>query len=207
MSSLAAQKHNAGNKKLANSPPSLDTMSSPGSNKAAKIQKTASSGDENASGSDPRVFVIDFNDKKKPSPPLANVSNGNGPATAPRLTVPEANKMKLNKSENFQKQEPRRGSIGDSSLTPTGSVDKSHQQQEANTINRELNLEQLNQELLKNSNNFATSGPHEYQDPKSHNSSITLASSQMSSTNSSRIQSPNKTAGGVKNEKNNANRK
>ena len=88
--------------------------------------------------------------------------------------------LKVSKSENFQHKDNL--SVPN---TPRSSLDVKTMPNEINTINKDLNLEKLNHDLNESTVINA--------DNEMKNSNITLAySSQISSTNSSRIHSPNK---------------
>jgi hypothetical protein len=143
-------------------------------NRNNKILKTENSVPAPATA---RVFTMKINEKSSAAPSVT-------PRQPPSQQQIDPNRMslKMNKSENFQKHDlasahhttaaaAAESSMASNGSTPLGapsiSVDNTGKSYETNTINRDINMEQLN-------------------------SSITLASSQLSSTNSSRVHSPNK---------------
>lgn len=101
--------------------------------------------------------------------------------------VPFRPSLKTAKSDNFQKQ-------NEMSVASPPSMDTPMQTERSEK--EVVNMEQVNQKLLDptspNNNNSLVLGDLSNVAMKSRNSSMTMASSQFSSTNSSRIHSPNK---------------
>jgi hypothetical protein len=144
-------------------------------NKTKLFKKSTSGEDHQLENIDPdslpSVYMIKFNEKN---------NKQQGPMVQKR------------KTNDVQQQHQHKPAL---ILEPTNSLNSSASNSMNMSISREINLEQLNHKLLVNQESEENQTAQQNSSTamlKSRTSSITMASSQFSSSNSSRITSPNK---------------